>query len=127
MPGGPIPPDFDPIPPDFYERLAETKKELEIPLTSRLRKSKKQVKAWDEENKNVVLSCWHENEIESDFMWRIYAKEYGFVVFSDVDRLVKSFKGIDATKIGRGFVVYPSRDVLIHDHSILKWEAIQRL
>jgi hypothetical protein len=52
-------------------------------------------------------------------MWRIYGKyEYGFALVSSVQDLVNSFltKSIDPSKLGSGFVVYPTRDQLIREN-----------
>jgi hypothetical protein len=93
--------------------------ELSIPLSERLPKYREKVKQWDKENDAVYISSWHTKEIESDFMWRIYGKyEYGFALVSSVQDLVNSFltKGVDPSKLGCGFVVYPTRDQLIREN-----------
>lgn len=92
--------------------------ELRIPLSEQLPKSREKVKQWDKENDAIYISSWHTNEIDSDFMWRIYGKyEYGFAVVSSVQDLVYSIRdgGIDLRKLGCGFVVYPTRDQLIKE------------
>ena len=49
-------------------------------------------------------------------MWRIYAKhEYGFAVVSNAQDLIRCFDGYDISKIGFGFVIYPTRDQLIRE------------
>jgi hypothetical protein len=98
------------------EQIARIEKELSVPFSARLPELRDQIKVWDKQNANVFISCWHTNESESDFMWRVYAKqEYGFAVVSSAHALVQSFKDTDATKIGHDFVVYPTADELIRD------------
>jgi hypothetical protein len=92
--------------------------ELQIPPSVQLPKFREKVKYWDKENDSIYISSWHTNEIDSDFMWRIYGKyEYGFAVVSSVQDLVSSISDVslDLSKIGFGFVVYPTRDQLIRD------------
>lgn len=92
--------------------------ELRIPLSEQLPKFREKIKQWDKENDTIYISSWHTNEIDSDFMWRIYGKyEYGFAVVSSVQDLVYSIRdgGIDLRKLGCGFVVYPTRDQLIKE------------
>jgi len=97
--------------------IAHIKAELEMPLSERIPLSIEKVKEWDKANRNLYISSWHANDIESDFMWRVYGKEYGFAVVSSVHDLVQSLNvdGIGPSKIGFGFVVYPTRDELIRD------------
>jgi hypothetical protein len=99
--------------------IEKIKAELSIPLSERLPEYRDKVKQWDKENDAVYISSWHTNEIDSDFMWKIYGKnEYGFALASSVQDLVKSFltKDIDSAKLGGQFVVYPTRDELIRDN-----------
>jgi hypothetical protein len=121
----PIPPSRlgyppNPIIEDENRREIEMiKAELIKPLSERLPKYRDKVKQWDKENCAVYISSWHTNEIESDFMWRLYGKyEYGFALVSSVQDLVKSFltKCIDPSKLGFGFVVYPTLDQLIREN-----------
>jgi hypothetical protein len=94
--------------------IARIQKGLSVPLAERITDLREQVAKWDTENANVYISCWHANELEADFMWRIYAKhEYGFAVVSNAQDLICCFDGYDPGKIGFGFVVYPTRDRLI--------------
>jgi len=100
------------------EEIQKIEEELKIPLSEKLARYKKQVKDWDRENANVYISCWHTNPIDSDFMWRVYAKhEYGFAIVSSAQDVVSSLlvDGIEPAKIGWGFIVYPTQDELIRD------------
>ena len=75
----------------------ENRKEIErimaklaIPISEQLPKIRDKVKQWDRENDAVYISSWHTNEIDSNFMWRIYGRdEYGFAVVSSVHDLVE--------------------------------------
>jgi len=101
------------------KEIEKIEAELRVPLSELLPSYRDKVKKWDEANKNVYISSWHANDIESDFMWRVYGKyEYGFAILSSAHDLVESLKinGIHSTKIGFGFVVYPTRDILIRDN-----------
>ena len=100
------------------KEIEEILAELQIPISEQLPKFREKVKHWDKENDAIYISSWHTNEIDSDFMWRIYGKyEYGFAVVSSVQDLVYSISdgGLDLSKIGFGFVVYPTRDQLIRE------------
>lgn len=100
------------------EEIQKIEAELKIPLSEKLSEYKKQVKDWDRENANVYISCWHTNPIDSDFMWKLYAKyEYGFAIVSSAHDVVNSLlvDGIEPAKIGWGFIVYPTRDELMRD------------
>jgi len=100
------------------EEIQKIEAELKIPLSEKLVGYKKQVKDWDQENANVYISCWHTNPIDSDFMWKLYAKyEYGFAIVSSAHDVVNSLlvDGIKPAKIGWGFIVYPTRDELIRN------------
>ena len=120
----PVPPSVMVSPPD--PRIDEQNRkeiegilaELRIPLSEQLPKFREKVTHWDKENDAIYISSWHTNVIDSDFMWRIYGKyEYGFAVVSSVQDLVYSIRdgGIDLSKVGCGFVVYPTRDQLIRE------------
>lgn len=118
----PIPPSILVYPPNEAQELRNQEEikrvhdELSIPLADNLPRFKAQVAEWDSENSNVHISCWHTNEIESDFMWRVYAKqEYGFAIVSSAQSLVRSLLvgDIEGRKIGFGFVVYPTRDQVV--------------
>jgi hypothetical protein len=92
--------------------------EPKVPATSKLPQWRKKVKEWDKQNANVFISCWHMNDIDSDFMWRVYAKlEYGVAVVSCGNELVDSFKGIDKSKIGYARVDYPFMNHVCEGHS----------
>lgn len=100
------------------EEIRRIEEELCIPLAESLPRIKEQVGKWDRENRNVHISCWHTNEIESDFMWKVYARqEYGFAIVSTAQAVVKALvvDDVSAAKIGWGFVVYPTRDQLIRE------------
>ena len=121
----PIPPSVTVYPPnpDVQEanrrEIEKIMQELSIPLSEQLPNYKDKVKQWDKENDAVYINSWHTNELESDFMWRIYGKyEYGFALVSSVEDLRSSFlaKGVDRSKLGGGFVVYPTRDQLIREN-----------
>ena len=121
----PVPPSVTVYPPnpdvqDANRReIEKIMQELSIPLSERLPNYKDKVKQWDKENDAVYINSWHTNELESDFMWRIYGKyEYGFALVSSVEDLRNSFlaKGVHRSKLGGGFVVYPTRDELIREN-----------
>jgi hypothetical protein len=108
--------------PDTQERnrkeVEEIERDLAIPLSQRLPHLKDQVRVWDRENEAIYISCWHTNEIDSDFMWRVYGRyEYGLAVKSSVQSLIHSIRdgGVSSGKLGGGFVVYPTRDQLIRE------------
>jgi len=120
----PIPPSMMVSPPD--PRVEEQNRieieaihaELRIPLAEQLPKFREKVRQWDKDNESIYISSWHTNVMDSDFMWRIYGKyEYGFAVVSSVQDLVHSISdaGIAGCKVGRGFVVYPTRDQLVRE------------
>jgi hypothetical protein len=120
----PITPSIVVSPPDPHfeelnrQEIESIKRELQIPLSERLPSIREKVKAWDHENNTIYISCWHTNEIDSDFMWRIYGRyEYGFAIRSSVQNLFNSIgdAGLDLSKLGAGFVVYPTRDQLIRE------------
>ena len=121
----PITPSIMTFPPDprtdeaNKEEIERIVAELNVPLSEQLPKLKDKVKQWDRENDAIYVSSWHTNEIDSDFMWRIYGKyEYGFAIVSAVQDLVYSIRdgGIDLRKLGCGFVIYPTRDELIREN-----------
>lgn len=98
------------------QELSRVEAELKVALSMPIQKWKIQVQEWDKLNENVFISCWHTNENESDFMWRIYAKhEYGLAVTSYLQDLLDSFEHIGRDKIGYDYVVYPSLDILLKD------------
>jgi hypothetical protein len=111
------------------KEIQKIMEELKVPLSKNLPRYKKQVRRWDQENANVYISCWHTSEIESDFMWRVYAKhEYGFAVVSSAQTLLQSLlvDGIKPAKIGFGFIRYPTRDERIRgrlDLELGSWAA----
>lgn len=40
-------------------------------------------------SKNALVSCWHQNDVESEAMWKLYAKEEGSVaIVTTVQKLV---------------------------------------
>ena len=44
------------------------------------------------EGQYILVNCWHENHSESDFMWKLYAKEHsGVAVMTSFNSLKKSF------------------------------------
>ena len=123
----PIPPSYMVYPPnpkvddEIRREIEKIKMELRIPLSERLPEYRDKVMQWDKENDAVYISSWHTNEVDSDFMWRIYGKyEFGFALVSSVQDLVDSFltKGVDPFKLGFGFVVYPTRDQLIRENLV---------
>ena len=108
--------------PDIEERnrleVENIERELAIPWSERLPGLKDRVRVWDQKNDTVYISCWHTNEIDSDFMWRVYGRyEYGIAVKSSVQALMQSIRdgGVDVRKVGCGFVVYPTRDQLYRE------------
>jgi hypothetical protein len=112
----PIPPSMMVSPPD--PRVDEENRkeieailaELRIPFAEQLPKFRDKVRQWDKDNESIYISSWHTNVLDSDFMWRIYGKyEYGFLVHSICDG------GISGSKVGWGFVVYPTRDQLVRE------------
>ena len=51
---------------------------------------------------SIIVNCWHENEVESDFMWRLYAKDNGGVAIKTTfDALSRSFTCSDSIFISR--------------------------
>jgi hypothetical protein len=119
-----ITPQIIAVPSDPYidernqKEIKRIEDELKIPLPELLPRYKESVRRWDQDNQGVHISCWHTNPVDSDFMWRIYGKmEYGFAIASTVQSVVQSIRdaGIDAKKVGGGFVLYPTRDEVIRD------------
>lgn len=52
--------------------------------------------------KLLLVSCWHENEQESDAMWKIYSKiEDGVAIKTDFGSLTKSLTGAEEVFVGR--------------------------
>lgn len=52
--------------------------------------------------KLLLVNCWHENEQESDAMWKLYSGiEDGVAIKTDFKSLSKSLIGDDAVNIGR--------------------------
>lgn len=104
--------------PGEEEKVRQIERQLSVPLSARRDEVVAKVRKYREQNSNVFISCWHVNERESDFMWRIYAKhEYGFAVVSDTQALVHALcqRQIPRSKLGTGFVVYPTRAQLLQD------------
>ena len=55
-----------------------------------------------EGRKDIVVNCWHENEIESDFIWKIYSTENeGVAIVSDFKDLSSSLICQELISIGR--------------------------
>ena len=49
-----------------------------------------------------LVNCWHENKVESDFMWKLYAKDNaGVAVKTRFDSLATCFTGAQDVNIGR--------------------------
>lgn len=83
--------------PEVEERnrkeVENIERELAIPLSEQLPELKDKVRVWDQENDTVYISCWHANEIDSDFMWRVYGRyEYGIAVKSSVQAPMYSIR-----------------------------------
>ena len=100
------------------KEIAAIEAELRVPFETSLPAWREQVAVWDAEFKNMHVSCWHTSPSQSDFMWRLYAKhEFGFAVESSAKTVVEalSVPPIASSKIGWGFVVYPTRDQLIQE------------
>ena len=52
--------------------------------------------------KLLLVNCWHENEQESDAMWKLYSRiEDGVAIKTDFGSLSKSLIGADQVYIGR--------------------------
>lgn len=93
--------------------LRRVKNQLNVAHSVPISKWREQVKKWDRSNKNVFISCWHTNEHESDFMWRVYAKyEYGFAITSHRRDLLGCFENMSREKVGCDYVAYPTLDEL---------------
>ena len=59
-------------------------------------------RAFEQSRQMVLVNCWHENAIESDFMWKLYAKgNAGVAVMSSFDSLSKCFTCEQSVSIGR--------------------------
>ncbi len=100
------------------EEVARIEAELRTPLAERLPTYREKVAQWDMENRNVHVSCWHTSGIESDFMWRLYAKrEFGLAIVSSAQSVVEALGNDDVSlnKIGWAFVVYPTWDERIRN------------
>ena len=50
----------------------------------------------------MLVNCWHENENESDAMWKLYSNiEDGIAVKTDFQSLCGSLKGLQEVRIGK--------------------------
>ncbi len=78
------------------------------------------LKQQEEKRKNYFVSCWHENERESEGMWKLYttALSQGVAVQTTVERLCLALKS-DAFKIGK--VKYITFDKPLEDDQIPVW------
>ncbi len=78
------------------------------------------LKQQEEKRKNYFVSCWHENERESEGMWKLYttALSQGVAVQTTAERLCLSL-GNDTFKIGE--VEYITFDKPLEDNQIPVW------
>lgn len=53
-----------------------------------------------------LVNCWHQNSVESEFMWKLYAKNNaGVAIMSKFDSLKKCFTGEQPVFIGQVYYV----------------------
>lgn len=78
------------------------------------------IKQQGEKRKAYFVSCWHENERESEGMWKLYtsALSEGVAVQTTVERLCRSLKN-DVFEIGK--VNYVSYDKPLTDKQVPVW------
>lgn len=78
------------------------------------------LKKQEEKRKNFFVSCWHENERESEGMWKLYttALSQGVAVQTTAERLCLALES-DAFKIGK--VKYTAYDKPLEDSQIPVW------
>lgn len=67
--------------------------ELEIEAEIR-KETQAQIEAQQEKRKEYYVSCWHDNELESEAMWKLYisAKNQGVAIQTTVERLCYSLE-----------------------------------
>ena len=66
----------------------------------------------------TLLNCWHENDIESEAMWRLYSRERdGVAIKTSFECLKKSFTGDDTVNIGRVRYVDYNTDYIREDNA----------
>lgn len=63
----------------------------------------------------MLVNCWHESHSESDFMWKLYAREKGIAVMTSFDSLKRSFTCKTPVHIGRVQYVDYNRDLIPPD------------
>ena len=51
--------------------------------------------------RNVVVNCWHQNESESEAMWKLYGKDSGIAIKTTFKNLSDSFKSNHIVHIGK--------------------------
>lgn len=78
------------------------------------------LKQQEEKRKNYFVSCWHENERESEGMWKLYtsALSQGVAVQTTAERLCLAL-GNDSFKMGK--VKYTSYDKPLEDSQTPVW------
>ena len=78
------------------------------------------LKQQEEKRKNYFVSCWHENERESEGMWKLYtsALSQGVAVQTTAERLCLALEN-DAFRIGK--VEYTSYDKPLADSQVPVW------
>ena len=78
------------------------------------------IKKQEEKRKDFFVSCWHENERESEGMWKLYttALSQGVAIQTTTERLCRAL-GNDSFKIGK--VKYISYDKPLQDDQIPIW------
>ena len=65
---------------------------------------------------HLLVNCWHENPSESDFMWKLYAKDnYGVAIMTSVESMKKCFTCEEPIHIGRVQYVDYNRDFIPPD------------
>lgn len=91
--------------------------EVETALTA---EKENYLKQQEEKRKNFFVSCWHENERESEGMWKLYttALSQGVAVQTTAERLCYAL-GSSTFKIGK--VNYTSYDKPLEDDKLPVW------
>lgn len=78
--------------------------------------------------KTTFINCWHENEFESEAMWKLYTKNMaeGIVIQTTYERLYKGLKKNPSIHIGRvNYIDYSKRFVGINESFWFKRKSFE--
>ena len=67
--------------------------------------------------KSIVVNCWHHNNIESDFMWKVYARQNeGVAIVTNTESLSRSFKCDNSVYVGSVKYIDYNTEVIREDN-----------